>query len=198
MAINRRQLLTSLGAGLAGAAVACRSEAQGSNLTSNPFPAKPLRLPSGEVDWAAVRALFPLSPQWTHLASFLLASHPKPVADAIDEFRRKLDAEPGWIEDAAFVDSEGHPFAATKKALADYVGGTAQEICVTPNTTTALAVAYQGLRIRPDQRTRSLRSPRVDPLRGGAIRRGREVRRALRRRRHRHIRGDDRTARPCD
>jgi selenocysteine lyase/cysteine desulfurase len=95
--------------------------------------------------------LFPLAADWTHLASFLFVSHPKPVTDAIDGFRRKLDADPGWIEQAAFSDSEGHPFSAVKRALADYVGGTPQEICLTSNTTGALAMAYHGLRIRKGQ-----------------------------------------------
>jgi len=152
MALNRRQLLTSLGAGLAGAAVACRGT--GADSTATPpvsAPSRPVRLASGEVDWPAVRDLFSLSREWIHLAAFLLASHPKPVADAIDQYRRKIDAEPGWIEDAAFADSEGHPFSNVKKALAYYVGGAPQEICVTSNTTTALAMAYHGLRIRPDQ-----------------------------------------------
>jgi isopenicillin-N epimerase len=151
MALNRRQLLTSLGAGLAGAAVACRGDARDASLIGTQSAARPVRLASGDVDWSAVRNLFPLSKDWTHLASFLLASHPKPVSDAIDEYRRKIDAEPGWIEDAAFADSEGHPFSNVKKALAWYVGGAPQEICVTSNTTSALAMAYHGLRIRPDQ-----------------------------------------------
>src|SRR6185295_14259904 len=48
-------------------------------------------------------------------------------------------------------DSEGRPLQATKRALAEYVGGKPDEICLTSNTTTALAVAYHGLRIRADQ-----------------------------------------------
>jgi selenocysteine lyase/cysteine desulfurase len=56
-----------------------------------------------------------------------------------------------WIEQAAFSDSEGRPFAAVKRSLADYVGGTPKEICLTVNTTTALAMVYHGLTIRPDQ-----------------------------------------------
>ena len=106
---------------------------------------------AGAVDWAAVRQLFPLAPDWTHLSSFLFVSHPKPVSDAIDHFRRKLDSDPVWIEQAAFSDSEGRPYEAVKRALADYTGGSPTEIALTANTTTALAMAYQGLRIRADQ-----------------------------------------------
>ena len=105
----------------------------------------------GSVDWTAVRQLFPLAPDWTHLSSFLFVSHPKHVADAIDRFRRKLDSDAYWIEQAAFSDSEGRPWEAVKRALADYVGGAPTELAITANTTTALAMAYQGLRVRGDQ-----------------------------------------------
>ena len=110
-----------------------------------------VRAADGQVNWQAVRKAFPLTPDWIHLASFLLVSHPKPVADAIDQFRRKIDADPLWIEAAAFDDAEGRPFRAVKRALADYVGGAPEEICLTSNTTGALAVAYHGLRIRRNQ-----------------------------------------------
>src|SRR5439155_3909034 len=103
------------------------------------------------LDWLAVRDLFPLAPDWTHLSSFLFVSHPKPVAEAIDHFRRKLDSDAMWIEIAAFTDAEGRPFAAVKRALAEYTGGMPAEIAFTSNTTTALAMAYHGLRIRADQ-----------------------------------------------
>jgi isopenicillin-N epimerase len=103
------------------------------------------------VDWPAVRELFPLAPDWTHLSSFLFVSHPKPVAEAIDHFRAKLDSDSFWIETAAFTDAEGRPFTAVKRALAEYTGGSPSEIACTFNTTTALAMAYHGLRIRGDQ-----------------------------------------------
>jgi isopenicillin-N epimerase len=105
----------------------------------------------GSVDWTAVRQLFPLASDWTHLSSFLFVSHPKPVADAIDHFRRKLDSDAFWIEQAAFSEAEGRPYQAVKRALADYIGGNPAELAITANTTTALAMAYQGLRIRGDQ-----------------------------------------------
>jgi selenocysteine lyase/cysteine desulfurase len=73
------------------------------------------------------------------------------VADAIERYRRKIDADPLWIDAAAFDDAEGRPFSAMKKALADYVGGTPEELCLTSITTQALAMAYHGLRIRANQ-----------------------------------------------
>ena len=150
MTLNRRQLLASLTAGLAWGAGGCGNGVRTNAGTAEPGP-KAIRRPNGDVDWQAVRALFPLAADWTHLASFLFVSHPKPVADAIERFRKKIDADPAWIEQAAFSDAEGRPFTAVKRALADYVGGTPQEICLTSNTTGALAMAYHGLRIRPGQ-----------------------------------------------
>ena len=42
------------------------------------------------------------------------------------------------------TDAEGRPFAAVKRAIAEYVGGQPSEICLTANTTTALAMAVSG------------------------------------------------------
>ncbi len=152
--VHRREMLVSLVAGLAAGSAGSMFPAV---LEGQPPP--PPRLPrlrslrsaTGTVDWLAVRELFPLAPDWTHLSSFLFVSHPKPVAEAIDRFRKKLDSDAMWIEIAAFTDAEGHPFTAVKRALAGYVGGDPSEICLTSNTTTSLAMAYHGLRIRADQ-----------------------------------------------
>ena len=147
--MDRRQLLRSLVAGIAAGStsvvriVAASQSASGRD--------RPLRSPGGDVDWRAVRDLFSLAEDWVHLASFLLASHPRPVAEAIEQFRRRIDADPFWIELAALSDAEGRPFQAVKRALADYIGGDWREICLTSNTTHALALAYHGLRIRRDQ-----------------------------------------------
>ena len=69
MPIDRRQMLLSLAAGLA-AVPARRLSPSNSPLTSKRIALKTLLRSSGEVDWRAVRELFPLAPDWTHLASF--------------------------------------------------------------------------------------------------------------------------------
>ena len=148
--MNRRELIGSLAAGAVLNVVGCRGP-DAPPVQAATQPPKSLALPNGDIDWRAVRDLFPLSRDRTHLAAFLFVSHPKPVADAIEKYRSKIDADPTWIEAAAFDDAEGRPFAAMKKAIADYVGGTPDEICLTSNTTQALAMAYHGLRIRPNQ-----------------------------------------------
>ena len=146
MAFDRRRLIASLTTGLAWSA-APRS------LFGTPpgdaAPPRPLRGVDGAVDWRAVRDLFPLAKDKMHFASFLFVSHPAPVAAAIEGFRTKLDADPTWIEAVAFEpDPPERPFQEVKKALAGYVGGLPEELCMTSNTTSALAMAYQGLRIR--------------------------------------------------
>ncbi len=144
--INRRELLASLVA----TSLLPRIGRIESSLPMRPLP-RPLHRPNGSIDWPAVRDLFPLVSDWTHLSSFLFVSHPKPVAEAIDQFRKKLDSDALWIERAAFTDLEGRPFVAVKRALAEYTGGSPTEIALTSNTTTALAMAYHGLTIRGDQ-----------------------------------------------
>src|SRR5947208_15627598 len=119
MTFSRRQFVTSLSTAFAGSAAACGKD---TGTVAQAPGLKPLAGPGG-VDWQAVRELFPLAKDWTHLASFLLVSHPRPVAEAIEHFRRKIDADAGWIEQAAFSDSEGRPWRAVKRALAGYVGG---------------------------------------------------------------------------
>lgn len=147
MPLDRRQMLASM------AAVAAAGTLRPFLRDARELPSgdPPLRGGDGRVDWKAVRALFPLRTDWTHFASFLLVSHPKPVARAIDELRRRIDADPFYVEEAILPELGGKPYAAVKRALADYTGGLPEEICLTSNTTGALSLAYHGLRIRPDQ-----------------------------------------------
>ena len=44
--------------------------------------------------WADVRAQFELAGGRVHMAGFLLASHPRPVADAIERHRAGFDRDP--------------------------------------------------------------------------------------------------------
>ncbi|HWC73387.1 MAG TPA: aminotransferase class V-fold PLP-dependent enzyme [Gemmatimonadales bacterium] len=150
MTLQRREVLKSLAAGLAAGSLRSIFPDIAAAQPRVP-PIRGVRSVTGAVDWLAVRDLFPLASDWTHLSSFLFASHPKPVADAIDHFRKKLDSDALWVEIALFGDTEGHPFSAVKRALAGYVGGEPTEIALTSNTTTSLAMAYHGLRIRADQ-----------------------------------------------
>lgn len=96
-------------------------------------------------DWAGLRKLFALSYDYIHLATFLLASHPKPVAEAIERHRRAFDANPAdyWHEHFMTIDQQ---IAA---AAAEYMGGEAWQIALTDSTTMGSALVYSGLKLRP-------------------------------------------------
>jgi len=141
MALDRRTFLAR--AGLTAAVTGI--------VASETVPLKLLAVAGGEPDWGAVRALFNLSPDWIHLASFFISSHPKPVRDAIDEYRRKLDANPYWLDEAVFEDDGEHIQDRVKAAIARYAGGKGEEIALVPNTTTGLALLYNGVRLKAGQ-----------------------------------------------
>src|ERR1043165_2560291 len=55
-------------------------------------------------NWESVRRQFGLAPDYIHLALFFLASHPRPVRQAIEQYRAKIDANPLLtVENANFV-----------------------------------------------------------------------------------------------
>ncbi|WP_166836593.1 aminotransferase class V-fold PLP-dependent enzyme [Rheinheimera pleomorphica] len=96
-------------------------------------------------DWPALRQQFALTHDYIHLATFLLASHPKPVADAIARHRRAFDANPAdyWHEHFMTIDQQ------IAQAAADYMGGEAWQIALTDSTTMGSALVYSGLKLRP-------------------------------------------------
>jgi len=86
--------------------------------------------------------LFALDPGYTNLTTFLLASHPRPVRDAIERHRQGLDAgtalylrqaEPAFEEEA-------------RAAAADYLGAGPEEVALTDSTTMGVALVYARLR----------------------------------------------------
>jgi selenocysteine lyase/cysteine desulfurase len=98
-------------------------------------------------DWGAVRALFNLKPGWIHLAGFFLASHPKPVRDAIDRYRKGLDEDPVGFWEANIEKAE----ADVRGSAAEYLGVRAQDVALTDSTTMGLGLLYGAIRLRPGQ-----------------------------------------------
>src|SRR5215470_17598709 len=94
MQINRRKFLAGTGLSLAASLVSPLRLAHASALSVGG---------AGEaLDWSGVRSLFDLSPDYIHLATFFLASHPRPVREAIERYRRLIDANPLYVDDALF------------------------------------------------------------------------------------------------
>ncbi|MFT4615110.1 MAG: selenocysteine lyase/cysteine desulfurase [Bacteroidia bacterium] len=96
-------------------------------------------------DWTALRDLFPLTRDYIHLATFLLASHPAPVTREIEKHRQGLDNNPAdyYHEHFRTIDIE----VAT--AAANYMGGKWDQIALTDSTTMGSAMVYSGLKLNP-------------------------------------------------
>jgi selenocysteine lyase/cysteine desulfurase len=141
MQLDRRDFLTTSGLALAGA-VAPRTL----------IAATPAKARGADVStWAGVRAQFDLSPEWLHFSQFFIVSHPRPVREAIERYRRLLDANPfATVEHGMRFDEapgESLPMAV-QRAAAEYVGGHPEEIAITDSTTQGLALIYNGLTLK--------------------------------------------------
>ena len=94
-----------------------------------------------------MRAQFALSDEYIHLSAMLIASHPKPVRDAIEEHRRAMDANPLTY---LFRNNRSLQEAA-RAAAGQYLGIDASDIALTDSTTMGVSLIYNGLRLAPDQ-----------------------------------------------
>ncbi|WP_166425588.1 aminotransferase class V-fold PLP-dependent enzyme [Paraglaciecola sp. 20A4] len=97
-------------------------------------------------DWSALRNLFPLTRKYIQLSTFLLASHPKPVADAIERHRIAFDENPSdyWHQHFETIDYE------ICAAAGQYMGCNARNIALTDSTTMGLSLVYSGLQLQPN------------------------------------------------
>ena len=141
MKIDRRRFIAgSLTTAMAGkVALAGTSPA-------NPPPGAKSNASASLATWAGVRDQFLLSRDYVHMALMLFASHPRVVREAIERHRRGLDENPVVYLHANFP-LEGE----ARNAAAEYIGGKPDEIALTGNTTTGLAMLYGGLPLRPRQ-----------------------------------------------
>ena len=57
-------------------------------------------------DWSQVRKQFRLSPSYLHFAGFFISSHPAPVRDAIDAYRKAIDENPFAVVDGGLFEDE--------------------------------------------------------------------------------------------
>ncbi len=140
MIANRRNFLSHTGRA-ASAALALPLGAR-----ENPSAASRKTAPS-YADWNAVRGEFLLRRDRIHMALMLLASHPRPVRDAIETHRRGLDENPvDYFEERFF-----HIEADLRAKVAAYTGGGPDGIALTDSTTMGLGVLYSGLPLRSNQ-----------------------------------------------
>ena len=133
--MDRRQFLTSAAVGGAAAFGGGYVLAQAS------------QLPAPDASWAEIKRQFDIAPGIVQMSSFYLASHPKPVRDAIERHRRGLDRDShSYIE---------HNIAPLERAVRDqasaYLGVDADELAFTDSTTMGLGLVYSGMKLKPGQ-----------------------------------------------
>ena len=97
-------------------------------------------------DWGSVRSQFALDRSRIHLTSFLLATHPRAVRDAIDAHRQRLDANP-----VEYLHGPGDGLSsAARVAAGRFLGASASEVALTDSTTMGLGLLYTRLALGPD------------------------------------------------
>lgn len=84
---------------------------------------------------------FALDPAYVNLTTFVLASHPRRVREAIERHRAALDASP------SLALREGEPALedAARAAAAEYLGTNPELVALTDSTTMGLGLVYGGL-----------------------------------------------------
>jgi selenocysteine lyase/cysteine desulfurase len=136
MIISRRKFVNSIG--IASGAVLL------AHLSCARRPVGPVIYPE---DWEQVRRQFDLDWNYVHMSCFLLASHPKPVKQAIERHRRGLDENPVQYYRANARVSEER----VRLAAASYLNTAYSQIALTDSTTMGLGLLYTGLKVREDQ-----------------------------------------------
>jgi selenocysteine lyase/cysteine desulfurase len=97
-------------------------------------------------DWGSVRSQFALDPTRIHLTSFLLATHPRAVRDAIAAHRERLDSNP-----VEYLHGPGDALSGSaREAAGRFLGAPASEVASTDSTRRGLGLLSSRLALGPD------------------------------------------------
>ena len=148
--LSRRDFITrtSVAAGglaLAGAAAGCSGSDDDDAGAAPPADAAGDRAAFDPSDWASVRDQFRLSNDVAQFAAFMLAAHPRPVAEAVERHRAGLDEDTHGYLPATEQDAE----VAVRAAAAEYLGAQPNEVALTDSTTMGLGLLLGGIRLGP-------------------------------------------------
>ena len=149
--LTRRAFITrsSVAAGglaAGGLAVAGCSGSDDDGADADPGPTTSAEhAPFDPADWGSVRDQFPLSADVAHFSAWVLAAHPRPVAEAIARHRAGLDDNTHAYLPASEEDAE----VAVRTAAAEYLGAQPGDVALTDSTTMGLGLLYGGLRLGP-------------------------------------------------
>jgi selenocysteine lyase/cysteine desulfurase len=100
--------------------------------------------------WVQLRQLFNQDPAYIHFSNFLITSHPKPVREAIEAHRDRLDRNPGLAMDWDLGETVKREDEVRRWA-GRYLGAQPGQIALTGSTTEGLGIIYSGVHVRPDQ-----------------------------------------------
>lgn len=112
-------------------------------MAANPAPAT-------NDPWTGFKQLFNQDPDYLHFSNFLVASHPKPVREAIERYRQQIDRNPGLAMDWGLEETwkrEGQ----VREWAGHYLNAQPPQIALTGSTSEGLAMIYGGIKLRPDQ-----------------------------------------------
>ncbi|KTC12720.1 class V aminotransferase [Pseudomonas marginalis ICMP 9505] len=112
-------------------------------MAANPAPAT-------NDPWTGFKQLFNQDPDYLHFSNFLVASHPKPVREAIERYRQQIDRNPGLAMDWGLEETwkrEGQ----VREWAGRYLNAQPPQIALTGSTSEGLAMIYGGIKLRPDQ-----------------------------------------------
>ncbi|OGB23592.1 MAG: hypothetical protein A3I66_24015 [Burkholderiales bacterium RIFCSPLOWO2_02_FULL_57_36] len=149
MPLSRRDFIARATVALAAGATAAACGRNGDSEAdldaasdSTPLP-RPAFLRNAD-DWNEVRDQFALSEDYIHMSALYVASHPKAVRDAIENYRKELDSNP-----VAYLNQQNRRRVnAALSAAADYLGvDEPNDIALTDSTTMGLGLVYSGLRL---------------------------------------------------
>lgn len=93
--------------------------------------------------WGEVRAQFNLARDQIDLSALFIASHPKPVREAIERYRATLDEAPTFYLREQLNNHENDVL----EAAGEYLGANPAEIALTDSTTMGLGLVYNGLKL---------------------------------------------------
>ncbi|WLG59198.1 aminotransferase class V-fold PLP-dependent enzyme [Pseudomonas extremorientalis] len=106
--------------------------------------------PASNDPWTGFKQLFNQDPDYLHFSNFLVATHPKPVREAIERYRAQIDRNPGLAMDWGLQETwkrEGQ----VREWAGRYLKATPAQIALTGSTSEGLAIIYGGIKVRPDQ-----------------------------------------------
>lgn len=142
--MDRRQFLAAASVGGAAALTVGYSQASGAQPNRAATPAPTLDRTSA---WEEIKRQFEIAPGMVQMTSFYLASHPKPVRDAIERHRRGLD-----LNSVNYIhDNVASLERAVREAASSYMGVHPNELAFTDSTTMGLGLVYSGMKLKPGE-----------------------------------------------